>query len=62
MHSEPPAEAGGTLDTRHTATNAPSNATGIDLTNFQKLLHGLSSKQSVRSKKTKGAFGGVTKD
>ena len=46
MHSEPPVEAGGK----------------IDLTNFQKLLHGLSSKQSVRTKKTKGAFGGVTKD
>ena len=46
MHSEPPAEAGGK----------------IDLTDFQKLLHGLSSKQSVRHTKTKGAFGGVTKD
>ncbi len=45
MHSEPPADAGGKLD----------------LTAFQKSLHGMSTKQAARTK-THGAFGGVTRD
>lgn len=36
----------------------------LDLTTFQRVLHGMSSKQGARrgTGKTKGAFGGVSKD
>jgi hypothetical protein len=36
--------------------------TPLDVTAYQKMLHGLSAKQSTRTVKTHGAFGGVTKD
>ncbi len=34
----------------------------LDITAEQKMMHGLSIKQSLRSVNTNGAFGGVTRD
>ena len=34
----------------------------LDVTAYQKMLHGLSEKQALRSTKTRGAFGGCTRD
>lgn len=40
----------------------PGARSAINLTEFSKMLHGESTRQSLRRRKTKGAFGGVTKD
>lgn len=40
----------------------PGARSAINLTEFSKMLHGESTRQSLRRRKTKGAFGGVSKD
>lgn len=40
----------------------PGANSAFKLTDFAKMLHGESTRQSLRRKKTAGAFGGVTKD
>ena len=40
----------------------PVSNSALNLTEFSKILHGESTRQSLRRRKTNGAFGGVTKD